>query len=65
MSEDVPTFGRENLEPKDQPTWDYWARLYADHWLASPLDRRLAEPGKPCPRCGGVGSGCRCEPEST
>ena len=54
MSEDVPTFGRENLEPNDQPTWDFWADWHAlvtdpDYRRFVPHNHRTRVPG--CVRC--------------
>lgn len=34
MSENVPTFGRENLETEaEKREWDYWSAIYERDWV--------------------------------
>ena len=46
MSENVPTFGRENLASEGEKTdWDYWTEWHEK--VTSPEYRRLGEPPEP------------------
>ena len=44
MSEDVPTFGRENLDANDREAWDHWNALYEAGWVKNPPPPPPPEP---------------------